>query len=169
VVCFTLRPLYPHGKSTWYSLDMRLGGLQSRSGCGGEEKNSHPLRSRVQNGSGAQPASYPMCSESSFPGVKRPGREADHSPPSSAQVKECVELYLHSPIRLHGVVFSLKKTQGQLYLYLYLYEMGGTCSLYQKDEKCIQNFSLKSKWKGILWRPIRKWKHNIKNDLRGEP
>jgi hypothetical protein len=30
-------------------------------------------------------------------GVKRPGREADHSPPSSAEVKECMELYLHSP------------------------------------------------------------------------
>jgi hypothetical protein len=29
--------------------------------------------------------------------VKRPGREADHSPLSSAKVKECVELYLHSP------------------------------------------------------------------------
>jgi hypothetical protein len=27
--------------------------------------------------------------------VKRPGHEADHSPPSSAEVKECVELYLH--------------------------------------------------------------------------
>jgi hypothetical protein len=39
-------------------------------------------------------------------GVKRPEREADHSPPSSAEVKECVELYLHSPIRLHGVVLS---------------------------------------------------------------
>jgi hypothetical protein len=30
-------------------------------------------------------------------GVKRPGREADHSPPSSVEVRECVELYLHSP------------------------------------------------------------------------
>jgi hypothetical protein len=30
-------------------------------------------------------------------GLKRPGREADHSPPSSAEVKEWVELYLHSP------------------------------------------------------------------------
>jgi hypothetical protein len=29
--------------------------------------------------------------------VKRPGREADHSPPSSAEVKEYVELYFHSP------------------------------------------------------------------------
>jgi hypothetical protein len=39
-------------------------------------------------------------------GVKRPEREADQSCPSSAVVKECVELYLHSPIRLHGVVLS---------------------------------------------------------------
>jgi hypothetical protein len=30
-------------------------------------------------------------------GVKRPRRESDHSLPSSAEVKECVELYLHSP------------------------------------------------------------------------
>jgi hypothetical protein len=29
-------------------------------------------------------------------GVKRAGREAHHSPPSSAEVKVCVELYLHS-------------------------------------------------------------------------
>jgi hypothetical protein len=29
-------------------------------------------------------------------GVKRLGREADRSAPSSAEVKECVELYLHS-------------------------------------------------------------------------
>jgi hypothetical protein len=30
-------------------------------------------------------------------GVKRPGREADRSPQSSAEVKEWLELYLHSP------------------------------------------------------------------------
>jgi len=35
-----------------------------------------------------------------------PGCEADHSPPSSTEVKECVELYSHSPIRLHSVVLS---------------------------------------------------------------
>jgi hypothetical protein len=39
-------------------------------------------------------------------GVKRPGREADHSPPSSAEVKECLELHLRSPIHLHGAVLS---------------------------------------------------------------
>jgi len=30
-------------------------------------------------------------------GVKRSGRDANHSPPSTVEVKECVELYLHSP------------------------------------------------------------------------
>jgi hypothetical protein len=39
-------------------------------------------------------------------GVKRPVREAEHSPPSIAEAKECMELYLHSLIRLQGVVLS---------------------------------------------------------------
>jgi hypothetical protein len=39
-------------------------------------------------------------------GVKRPGREADHSLTSSAEVKECVELCLRFPIRLQGAVLS---------------------------------------------------------------
>jgi hypothetical protein len=40
MVSFTPRPPYPQGKSLWYPLDGRLGGPQSRSGRGGEEKNS---------------------------------------------------------------------------------------------------------------------------------
>jgi hypothetical protein len=36
------RSLYLQGKSPWYQLDRRLGGPQSRSGRGGEEKNSQP-------------------------------------------------------------------------------------------------------------------------------
>jgi hypothetical protein len=43
VVSFTHRLLYPQGKSPWYSLDRTLGGPQSRSGRGDEEKNSQPL------------------------------------------------------------------------------------------------------------------------------
>jgi hypothetical protein len=42
VVRFTPRPLYPQGKSPWYPLDRRLSELESRSGRGGEEKNSQP-------------------------------------------------------------------------------------------------------------------------------
>jgi hypothetical protein len=34
----------------------------------------------VQTGSGAHPASYPMATGGSFPGLKRLGREADRSP-----------------------------------------------------------------------------------------
>jgi hypothetical protein len=43
----------------------------------------------VQTGSGAHPASYTVGTGGCFPGGKaRPGREADHSPPSSAEVKK---------------------------------------------------------------------------------
>jgi hypothetical protein len=41
VVSFTPRTFYPQEKSPLYP-DRRLGGLQSRSGSGGEEKNSQP-------------------------------------------------------------------------------------------------------------------------------
>jgi hypothetical protein len=39
-VSFMLRLFYPQGKSPWYSLDRRVGGLQSRCGRVGEEKIS---------------------------------------------------------------------------------------------------------------------------------
>jgi hypothetical protein len=43
---------------------------------------------RVQTGSEAHPASYPMSNGGSFPGGKaRTGRDADHLPPSNAEVK----------------------------------------------------------------------------------
>jgi hypothetical protein len=70
------------------------------------EAGNFSLHRRVQNGSGAHPASYPVGTRALSLGVKRPGREADHSSASSAEVKERVELYTHSPIRLHGVVLS---------------------------------------------------------------
>jgi hypothetical protein len=43
--------------------------------------------------------------------IKWPGREADRSPPSSAEVKGCVELYLHSPnTSWHGAYLSTGTT-----------------------------------------------------------
>jgi hypothetical protein len=39
-------------------------------------------------------------------GVKRPGREADHSPPSSAEVKNAWSYTSTPPICLYGVVLS---------------------------------------------------------------
>jgi hypothetical protein len=40
------------------------------------------------------------------PGVKRSGREVDHSPAPSDEVKNAWSCYPHSPIRLQGVVLS---------------------------------------------------------------
>jgi hypothetical protein len=82
----------------------------------GEKRNSYKnflsLRHRVQNGSGTRPASYPMGSWGSFLGVKRPGHEADYSLPSTTEVKECVELYLHSPNMPSWRGAQLKKSTG---------------------------------------------------------
>jgi hypothetical protein len=44
--------------------------------------------SLVQTGSEAHLPSYPMGKSGFSPGVKCPGRAADHSPPSSAEVKK---------------------------------------------------------------------------------
>jgi len=43
--------------------------------------------SRVQIGSGAHPATYPMVIEDSPSGVKRPEREAEYSLPSSVRLR----------------------------------------------------------------------------------
>jgi hypothetical protein len=46
-----------------------------------------------------------------FPrGLKRPWREADHSPPTSAELKKNVDLHIHSTIRFHDVVLNLLST-----------------------------------------------------------
>jgi hypothetical protein len=44
------------------------------------------FRHRIQTGSEAHPTSYTMGIGVLSLGTKRPGREADHSPPSSAEV-----------------------------------------------------------------------------------
>jgi hypothetical protein len=72
---------------SWYSDWLRAGDIMPRSALG----PTHPPVQWVRGDLSLE--------------VKRPGREADHSPPSSAEV-ECVELYFHSPIRLHGVALS---------------------------------------------------------------
>jgi hypothetical protein len=67
---------------SYYGLDDRAIGV--RSPAGAEDFSSSLC---VQTGSGAHPASCTMGTGSPFPGGKaRPGRDADHSPPSSAEV-----------------------------------------------------------------------------------
>jgi hypothetical protein len=60
-----------------------------------------------RSGCGARPASYPMGTGALSMGVKRPRREADHSPLSSAEVKNLWNYTSTPPIRLHGVVVCL--------------------------------------------------------------
>jgi hypothetical protein len=59
-------------------------GFDSRGWGGGCEFFSSPSRPEWLCG---PPAFYPVGTRGSFLGVKRPGREADHSPPSSTEVK----------------------------------------------------------------------------------
>jgi hypothetical protein len=88
------------GIALGYGLDVR--GFDSRRGLG------IFLFTTAVSGTALGPTQPPIqCVPGALSlGVKRPGREADHSPPTSAEVKEWVELYLHSPVRFHGVVLS---------------------------------------------------------------
>jgi hypothetical protein len=79
-----------------------IGFLVSISGGTG----NFSLHHRVKNGSEAHPASYPMGNRGSFPGGKAARREADHSPPPSAEVKNAWSYTSTSPICLHGAVLS---------------------------------------------------------------
>ena len=90
------------GIATRYELDGP--GIESRWGV----RFSAP----VQTGPGAHPASCTMGT-GYLPGVKRPGRGVDHSPPSSAEFEGRVELYICSPpLGLRGLL------QGELYFTL---------------------------------------------------
>jgi len=91
------------GIAIGYGLDDRMIGFSFPAGAG-----NFSLRHRVQTGSRAHPASYSVDSGGSFPGLKWPGREADHSPPCSAEVNECMELYFYYPIRLYGMVLDIR-------------------------------------------------------------
>jgi hypothetical protein len=65
-----------------YGLDDPANGV--RSPAGAEDFSSILC---VQTGSGAHPAFCPMGTGGPFPGGKaRPGHDADHSPPSRAEV-----------------------------------------------------------------------------------
>jgi hypothetical protein len=77
--------------ATGYGLDDQGGGSSSA----GRVKNMSLLHI-VQTGSGVHPTSYKIGTGGTFPGVKRQGREADHSPPTSAEVKK-MWIYASTP------------------------------------------------------------------------
>ena len=75
------------GIATAYGLD----------GSGIESQWGARFSAHVQTGPEAHPAFCTMGTGSFPRGKVRPGRDADPSPPSSAEVKNRVELYLYSP------------------------------------------------------------------------
>jgi len=72
----------------------------------GEDWEFFFLHHRVQTGSGAHASSYPMGIRGSFRALKRLGREANHSPPPSADVKNIWSYTSNPPVRLQGIALS---------------------------------------------------------------
>jgi hypothetical protein len=83
------------GIAQWYSAGLGVGNF--------------PLHHHIQACSGSHPASYPVGTRGSFP-----GGEADHLPPSSAEVKNAWS-YTSTPQYAFMAWCSLK-AQGHLYL-----------------------------------------------------
>jgi hypothetical protein len=74
------------------------------AGGGGENFSLHH---RVQSGSGANTSSYPMGTGGFSLGLKRPGREAQHSPSASAEVKNAWS-YSSTPQHVFMAWYSVK-------------------------------------------------------------
>jgi len=75
-----------------------IGGFESRQGLG-----IFLFRTASRPVQGLTQPSYTMCTRD---GVERPGREAEHSPPFSAEVKNEWGYSSTPPIRLHYVVLG---------------------------------------------------------------
>ena len=96
VAFYTVHPIKGPEQISRYSDSLHLDGPGIESLRG--EHFPHPSRPVL----GVHPAIYTRGT-GSFPGVKRPELSLDHSPLSSATVKERVELYLYSPLGLRGL------------------------------------------------------------------
>jgi hypothetical protein len=66
-------------------------------------------------------------------GVKWSGRKANHSPPSSAEVKECVVLYLNSPNTPSWHRAQLKKHKDSFTFTFYVAD----CVLHSRDTQFV--------------------------------
>jgi hypothetical protein len=84
-------------------------GIATRYGMNGlgiESRCRTRFSAPAQTGSGAHPASYTVGTGSISRGVKEPWRAVDRLTPSSAEVKERVDLGLYSPSGLSWPVLG---------------------------------------------------------------
>jgi hypothetical protein len=86
---------YPNTIEKWAGIAVSIATRYWLDSSGVESRCGARFSAPVQTRSGAHLATYIMDT-GSFPGVKRPGHGDDHPLPSSAKVKEKVELYLYS-------------------------------------------------------------------------
>jgi hypothetical protein len=101
-----------------------IGGLRPGGGGGGGGRWEFIFHHSVQTGSGAHPAFYPTDARGSLSlVVKRLEREADHSPPSSAEVRMRGAIRPFHPYAV--MAWCSVKAQGQLHLYLLPSTSGG--------------------------------------------
>jgi hypothetical protein len=80
-------------------------------------------------------------------GVNWTWREADHSSPSSAEVKECVELYInstHTPSLRGAQLKTKKKAQGKFYFHLYLKKYEIRITEFQYSDQLTSHFLILS-------------------------
>jgi hypothetical protein len=91
------------GRTTGYGLDDRGVGVRVPVGS---RIFSSPRRPDQLWG---PPSLYPIGAGDLSLGVKRPGREVDHSPLTNTEVKK-MWIYTSTPIRLHGVVLNYLST-----------------------------------------------------------
>jgi hypothetical protein len=135
------------GYRSRYSDWLRAGRLRVRSSSPGRFKNS--LLKIVQTGSEVHPTTYPMGTRGSFPWVKRPGREADHWPPASAEVKK-MWIYTSTPPYAFMAQCLIRWAQGQLYLL--------PLHIRTEEYRAIENeiIRLHSDWKRLFlcWDPL---------------
>ena len=90
--CFTRHYVLYLGRESSVGIATRYG----LDGSGDRIPVRGEISAPVQTGPGAHPDPYTMGT-GPFPGVKRPGRGADHPLPSKRQGHERVGLYLYSP------------------------------------------------------------------------
>jgi hypothetical protein len=79
-----------------------------------DDRGSRPGRSWEFFFSAPRPDRFwvpPMSTRARPWGVKRLGRKADHLPPTTAEVKNSGSYTSTPPLRIHGVVLSLKSTE----------------------------------------------------------
>jgi hypothetical protein len=81
--------------------------IRSEDRCSILGKNREfSVRHCLHRNFGIHPDSYSIRTEPLSLGIKRPGREVDHSPPFCAEVKNTWSYTTFPPIRLHGAVLS---------------------------------------------------------------